>query len=153
MEHHEALPNLNISDSIPVQDIMEVTARLTQLMAEEAEYFRTMDIKSIGALQEEKNQLVIWLEAQQKMLAIHPNPAALVDEEDRAELEDIMADFTTVAQDNFQQVSIARNVNKKVVEAVTRAIREQEVVNTYTPRGNNRTNDHVPISYKLNQRA
>ena len=153
MEYDQQLPELAVSDEIPVQDIIDVSGRLTELMAEEAECFRTMDIASIAEMQEEKNQLLIWLEAQQKMLAVHPNPAALIDDDERAELEEAMELFTSVAEDNFQQASIARSVNKRIVEAVTKAIREQEVVNTYTPHGNNRDNHNVPVSYKLNQRA
>ena len=153
MEHTQNLPNLNVSDEIPVQDIIDVALRLTDLMADEAEYFRSMNLAEIGALQEEKSQLLIWLEAQQKMLAVHPDPAALIDEDERAALEEVMAEFTAVAKDNFHQASIARDVNQKVVEAVTTAIRNQEVVNTYTAHGGNRNNNDVPISYKLNQSA
>ena len=153
MENPTELPTLNITETIPVQDIIDVTTRLTDLMAEEAELFRTMNIEAIAALQEEKNQLVVWLEAQQKMLAVHPDPAALIDDEERDVLEEVMEDFTNIAQDNFHQATIARDVNKKVVTAVTNAIRDQEVVNTYTPNGGNANHQNVPISYKLNQSA
>jgi flagellar biosynthesis/type III secretory pathway chaperone len=152
MDQH-ILPNLAVSDTIPVEDIIQVSLRLTDLMAEETEHFRSMNIAAVTALQEEKNQLLIWLEAQQKMLAVHPEPAALIDDEDRDALEATIAEFTAVAKENFHQASIARDVNKRVVEAVTKAIQEQEVVSTYTPNGSNRNHHHVPISYKLNQNA
>lgn len=147
------LPEIQLGDSIPVNEVIAVTARLTDVLRLESEYLRVMNIREAGKLQDEKIRLTSWLEAQQKLISIRPELRDFIAAEERKAMEEVAVEFADAVEDNFRQVSIARVVNQKVVQAITDAMREQNSVATYNAQGANSTAGNASLSYNLNQRA
>jgi flagellar biosynthesis/type III secretory pathway chaperone len=148
------LPEIEISDMIQVDEIITVTERLTDVLREESDYLKTMQIRKVGVLQEEKLKLISWLEAQKKMIALNPDMKDQLDALDREEMGEVVEDFTKAVEENYHQASIARVVNERIVQAVTDALQAREHVNTYTAGGITSAPSRMQsVTFNVNQKA
>ncbi len=154
MENELVLPELQMTDAIVIHEVMAVTSRLADVLRRESDFLKQMNIGEAGKLQDEKIKLTAWLEAQKKLIAIRPELRDQISPQEREELEAIIEDFTDAMEENFRQVSIARVVNQKVVQAITESMREQQQLNTYNAYGTNTSRmSSAALSYNLNQKA
>lgn len=154
VEHMLELPAIEIGDKVQVEEIITVTRRLTQLLQEESVHLRHMRIKPVGALQDEKNRLIGWLEAQQKIIAINPVMRDSVDDNAQRALSEASENFARAVEENYHQASIARAVNQRVVQAVMEAVRDQNNLGTYGATGVQRSVTAANgFNFSLNQQA
>ena len=125
----------NEPDEINVSTLVSLTARLAQLLAEEADLLDEMKIKKIPALQEEKNLITNALEMQVKR--IHKNPALLenITAAERDELAHVSDVFNAVMDENHARLMTARAVNLQMVTAIRDLVREATQKSSYTPQG------------------
>lgn len=148
------LPELSIHDGIQVNEMVAVTARLTELLRAESQELRAMRIRAVGEMQEEKNMLISWLEAQKKIIALTPEMKDRLSEQERAEMTRVAEDFAVAVEENYHQASIARAVNQRVVQAINDSVRSNEHVNTYNAYGATRNGPTTAgLPFNVNQKA
>ena len=148
------LPEIAIHDSIQVNELVAVTARLTEVLREESKELRAMRIRAVGELQDEKNKLIGWLEAQKKIIALTPEMKDRLSEAERAEMARVAEDFAVAVEENYHQASIARAVNQRVVQAINDSAHSSEHVNTYNAYGATRNGvASAGLPFNVNQKA
>ncbi len=137
--------------SIQMQDIITLTARLAQIMAEEVDLLKQMNLKKIAALQEEKLFLTQALEANKKLLKRHPDLSEQIPSRDKADLAEVVEVFEAILEENHRKLQMAKEVNQQVVNAIREAVREQASTRCYNSNGQRPMNPYAAVSVTLNQ--
>src|SRR5690349_20065493 len=88
--------------SIRIQDVITLTARLAQLLAEEVDLLNDMKVSRIEALQQEKLFLVSALEAQRKLLDKYPHLTETIPSQDKADLQEVVDVFNEILEENHR---------------------------------------------------
>ena len=135
----------------PMPDIVSLTARLAQLMAEEADLLDEMRISEIAEFQEEKRLLLDALERQKKQFDKRPEMLDDMDMQEREELREMMRVFNDILQENYRRLLVAKEVNQTMVNAVADVVRESRSNGVYNDGGASQTSDELP-SVTLNQK-
>ncbi len=117
------------------QDVVMLTARLAQLLAEEVDLLGDMKLKKIEELQNEKIFLTNALEAQRKMIERHPYVMDTIPSRDKKDLEDVAAVFQNILDENHRKLLLAKEVNHKIVQAITEVVKETTQSRTYNGSG------------------
>lgn len=112
------------SRKLDTETISLLTARLAQVLAEETDLLSTMRVSEIEKLQHEKILLVEALEKQKRLIERRPELLATMTDEQALELAQIIEIFQAVMKENHRRLLIAREVNRKVVEAISDAFSE-----------------------------
>ena len=148
------LPEIALQDSIQVNELVAVTARLTEVLREESKQLKAMRIRAVGEIQEEKHKLISWLEAQKKIIALNPSMKDQLSDEERAAMAQVAEVFAQAVEENYHQASIARAVNQRVVQAINDSVRDRDHVNTYNAYGTTRgTVSTAGLPFNVNQKA
>jgi hypothetical protein len=138
-----------------VKELMSVAIRLAEILDEETSLLAKMDIAGLAKLHPEKLRLTQMLEMYQAL--IKANPAVMEDVPDdmRQKLVQVIAAFGQVMEHNFRQVTTAKIVNQKVVQAITDSIAEQQQLTVYNKSGGQlRYGAQTSgVSINLNQKA
>lgn len=142
-----------IPEKLNMQDIVTLTARLAQLLAEEVDQLKAMRLEKIRELQEEKQYLTQALEAHRRLLDKHPHLAETIPSRDRADLEGVVTVFQDILQENRRRLLMAREVNHRIVQAVTDVVREAAMSRVYDGRGAAGALGSDALSLTLNQTA
>jgi flagellar biosynthesis/type III secretory pathway chaperone len=129
------LPEISLDDSLKVDELIAVTARLTVLLKEESAHLKAMRIRAVAPLQEEKNRLISWLETQKKIIALNPHMKNDFSPQQQKKMSEVAEEFSRAVEENYHQTSIARAVNQRLVQAVADAVNEQTHVGTYNAYG------------------
>lgn len=140
-------------DHLDVDEMIQVTERLTDLLYEEVALLEAMNISGAGQLQNEKIALTQVLESQKMMLEIHPELVDDISEQDRQALSLVAEDFVTALEHNIRMVAVAKTVNGKVVQAIMETLQEQNSLGVYTKSGVTAAPPQHAISLTLNQQA
>ncbi|MEQ1789111.1 MAG: hypothetical protein ABL857_01575 [Rickettsiales bacterium] len=117
------------------QDVVMLTARLAQLLAEEVDLLGDMKVKKIEALQKEKVFLTNALEAQRKLIERHPYMKDTIPSRDKKDLEDVAAVFQNILEENHRKLLLAKEINHKIVQAITDVVKETTQSRTYNGNG------------------
>lgn len=120
---------------INIPDIISLTARLAQILAQEADLLQEMRIKDVAPLQKEKTMLANALEIYKKLIDKDPGMLRAATEEEREDLVTVTQIFDAVLQENYRRLLTAREVNLKVVEAITEAVGESNKNPVYDETG------------------
>lgn len=120
---------------LKIQDVITLTARLAQLLAQEVDLLKEMKIKDIEALQNEKIFITNALEAQRKLLSKHPHMLDTIPSQDRHDLEAVADVFNDILAENQRKLLLAREVNNKIVSAIKEVVREHTTSKTYNGGG------------------
>ena len=112
-----------------------LTLRLAQLLAEEVDLLDTMKIQDIARLHEEKVTLVHALEKQTRLIHQRPDLLESMQPAERERLEQVVAIFQHVLAENRRRLTVAREVNMAVVEAIKDAMQEHASRGIYSMRG------------------
>lgn len=138
---------------INVPEITNLTARLAQLLAEEADLLAAMQVKKIGELQKEKLFLINALENHRKLIARHPHLVETIPSRDKQDLEGVADVFRDILKENHRRLTMAREVNQKVVETITQVVRESSQSKVYGVDGTAGAMGTQAFSVTLNQTA
>ena len=139
--------------AIDVAGIASLTARLAQVLAEEADLLAAMKVKQIDALQKEKLFLINALETQRKMIDRHPHLLEAIPSRDKDDLQGIAEVFKDILAENHRRLSVAREMNRKVVETITQVVKESSMSSVYGDRGNPGALGTSALSVTYNQTA
>ncbi len=145
------LPEVHNFDALPIGEMIDVTARLTELLNEEIAYLDAMQIVRAGELQPEKIALTQVLEAQKKLIDTQPELLEQISDAERLELRETILDFNTALQRNVALVAVAKAVNQRVVTAVLDTLAEQQSTGAYTKLGVTASSPQGGMSISLNQ--
>ena len=136
-----------------VSDIISLTARLAQVLAEEADLLSAGDIKKVGELQKEKLLLTSALEREKKMISRNPEALQHVSAEDKQDLLSVMEIFNAILAENYRRMLVARDVNSFVVDAIGEVVNEATANSVYDKKARP---DHVAreqLSVTLDEKA
>lgn len=137
---------------VRAEDIITLTARLAQVLAEEADYLEKMQVSKIAALQKEKVMLTNALALIKKQL---PKERAFMDSIDPQEAEslrEVIMVFNEILEENYQRLNMARLVNQRVVEAITDVVKEQTRQDAYDGKGQVGNAATESVSISLNEK-
>jgi hypothetical protein len=143
------LPNgmMNLEDLIAVSD------HLADILYEESEYLRTMQLNKIAPLHEEKLQLTHQLETYQRLLEANPDILRRSDAKTLEHFKMVSDEFTTIMKENFRLNAVARTVNQRVVQAISDAMFETQRIASYNRQGTTSMTGDLTMWFNLNQRA
>lgn len=136
---------------LDVRAIITVTARLAQLLAEEVDLLSDMKVSKIEALQNEKIFLTNALEAQKKLINKYPHLTETIPSRDRHDLEEVVAVFNDILEQNHRKLLLAKEVNHKIVEAITSVVKEHSLSKTYDGNGITGMAPYETLSVTLNK--
>ncbi len=120
---------------IDVESIIALTARLSQVLAEEADFLSEMKTDKIEQLQKEKIHLLEALEAQKKFIDRNPELLDELTDDECLELAQIIEIFQTVMRENHRRLLIAKEVNRTVVRAISDAASDAAKNGLYDRKG------------------
>jgi hypothetical protein len=143
--HSPALRRINVGD------VITLTARLAQVMAEEVDLLKGMKVKAIDALQEEKLFLIQALETHKKILKRSPEISEQIPSRDRQDLADVVKVFEDVLEENHRKLQMAKEVNQQIVRAIREVVCEQSATRYYNNSGMRPMSPHSTMSVTLNQ--
>lgn len=145
------LPDVPSFDALPIEEMIEVTGRLTELLNQEVLLLEQMNVTQAGELQPEKIALTQVLEAQKRLIEMQPELIDEVSDDDRAALRGSIEVFNKALQRNVRLVAVAKAVNQRVVQAVLDALAEQQSTGAYTKSGVTAAAAPQGVSISLNQ--
>jgi hypothetical protein len=132
--------------------VVTLTARLAQILAEEVDLLAEMKISKIEALQQEKIFITNALEAQRKHLDKHPHLRETIPSQDKEDLARVVEVFNDMLEENHRKLMLAKEVNYKIVEAITDVVRQSTQSNVYNGYGATGFAPFETLSVTLNKR-
>ena len=146
-----AMNNKKKPVSIKSKDVITLTARLAQILAEEVDLLREMKVNDIEGLQEEKLYLIEALEAHKRVLRSHPELSETIPSRDKKDLQEIVDVFGDVLEENHRRLQMAKEVNQQVVHAIRDVVTEHATSKYYDQGGVKQVAPYETVSVTLNQ--
>ncbi|MDX2073089.1 MAG: hypothetical protein SFX19_01835 [Alphaproteobacteria bacterium] len=138
---------------IRIQDVVTLTARLAQLLAEEVDLLGGMKLKEVEKLQHEKMFITNALDAQRKLLDKHPNALEQIPSRDKADLQRVVDVFNNILKENHRKLLLAKEVNHKIVSAIKEVVRDHTSSRTYGGDGITHYAPYETISVTLDSKV
>ena len=117
---------MNTQSALAIDDFIDVSNRLTELMTAEVTSLRAMRPKDIAPLQEEKAALTErysrYMQAFRSGDPTAPQPA---NSDERAHIQEAVTRLTEVARTNSLALQAARTVNERLVKHVAQAVTQR----------------------------
>ena len=117
-DHEAAIPTF--------KDIIEEVQELRDLLREETECLRGMDVLAVKALHERKLTLIRRIEIHKELVRKHHQLLGDKTPEDIATFMRLAGEIDTVIAENYQEVRLAKEVNREVIQAITYAAQKHE---------------------------
>jgi len=120
-----ALPERNASNvdmSLNFSGIVNDVKKLREILLKENELLKKMKVKEIGEIHEEKVRLIRRLEISKQLVRKNPSLMNERRDEEINEFIEISADLDQIVGENYREVLKAKEVNKRVVEAIFHAV-------------------------------
>ncbi len=136
---------------VKIQDVITLTARLAQLLAEEVDLLSEMKVSRIEALQKEKLFLTNALDTMRKAAEKTPQFSETIPSQDRKDLQEVVDVFNSILEENHRKLLMAREVNHKIVQAITDVVKESTISRVYDLRGTSGNTPYSTLSVTLNQ--
>jgi hypothetical protein len=137
---------------LKVQNVITLTARLAQILAEEVDLLSNMKVADIKTLQAEKLFLINALEAQRKLVEKHPELLDTIQLHDKRDLQEVVKVFNNILEENHRKLLVAKEVNRKVVQAITDVVTRQTRRMAYNRNGTTGSAPFEALSVTLNER-
>jgi hypothetical protein len=153
-EHGHELPHIEVPASgMDLDELMDVTARLADILEQETEHLRRMEIGAMAKLQEKKLELTLMLESYKKLLKSQPDLLKAADAQKLKDFAELSEDLTAMVAENFRRTAVARAVNQRVVNTIIETMSEASRPGTYNRSGHSNMKQDMSLSFSLNQRA
>lgn len=144
-------PMMKKEPELKVQQVITLTARLAQILAEEVDLLSEMKISKIEALQREKLFLTSALEAQRKLIDKNPQLVETIPSQDKKDLQEVVEVFNNILEENSHKLLLAREVNHKIVQAITQVVKENTLSRVYDGKGATGYAPYETLSVTLNK--
>ena len=145
---------MNLEANAPelkIKDVITLTARLAQLLAEEADHLGAMKMKAVEKLQEEKIFLTNALEAHRKLLLKHPYLIDTIPSQDKNDLSRMVDIFNDILEENHRKLLMAKEVNHKIVCCIKDVVKERTMSKVYSGSGATMAAPYESLSITLNK--
>lgn len=153
-QHGLELPNVNIpAAGMDIDDLMDVTARLADVLEAETRHLRLMEVDALAKLHEKKVELTLTLESYQRLLKSQPGLLKDADERKLKEFAELSEELTALVEENFRRTAVARAVNQRVVQTIIEAMSEQTHTGAYNRYGGSSLKQDMSLSLNLNHKA
>lgn len=136
---------------IKVKDVITLTARLAQLLAEEVDLLGAMKVSKIEALQQEKLFLISALDSQRKLIDKNPQLRETIPSQDKHDLQEVVDVFNDILAENHRKLLLAREVNYKIVQAITSVVKQNTMNRAYNGKGLTGYAPYETLSVTLNK--
>jgi hypothetical protein len=137
---------------LKMKDVITLTARLAQLLAEEVDFLSAMKVDKIEGLQQEKLFLINALDAQRKLVDRFPHLRNTISAQEKHDLEAVVKVFNNILAENHRKLQLAREVNYKIVQAITSVVKQNTQSRVYNVRGHTGYAPYETLSVTLNKR-
>lgn len=137
--------------AINARDLITLTARLAQILAEEVDLLKALKVREIDKLQEEKLFLIDALETYKKIIVRHPELSETIPSRDKADLQAMVDVFEGVLDENRRRLQMAKEVNQQVVKAIREVVTEHAETPYYGMDGMRSIGAFERMSVTLNQ--
>lgn len=127
--------NMQSHPQVNLPDITALSARLAHILALEADMLKDMKVSEIEPLQKEKQLLTSALEAQKKLLERNPDILKGASAEEKSKFKKVVAAFNHVLKENHRRLRMAKEVNRKVVEAIAEVANADATRHVYNGNG------------------
>ena len=121
--------------AINMENVMALIARLAQILALEVDHLKEMDVAALEPMLNEKKWLTKAIELQLKRVTKYPHLLENISDEDREEFRDLVSVFNDIKQENHRRLLAAKEVNARVVEAITEVVNEHNRKPNYDRQG------------------
>lgn len=153
MQLHQQGKRMAPPPPLQVDELMDATLRLSDLLAEESTLIDALKFGEIARMQEEKSRLTKLLETYQAMMAADKGFLQGLPPKTREELLLRTDDLAVSVEENFRKLSVARAVNSRVMQAIMDVMGEAQRPGTYGRNGMATQNHDLTLSMNLNQQA
>jgi hypothetical protein len=133
-------------DAISYETLKLLIARLAQLLAQEADYLDGMQIGGVASLQVEKKALVDALEKQKKLITRRSRLVGEMTDDQYDDLYRVVEVFNLVLEENHKRLMVAKEINARMVEAITELANENAKQGFYTHKGERAGDPSVSLS-------
>ncbi len=140
------------AEAKPMQDIVTMTARLAQILAEEVDLLTEMKVGKIAELQEEKLFLTAALDARKRAVQKNPKLRDALNPAQREELRKVVEVFNNVLRENHRKLQLAKQVNQKIIGIIRDVVRETVSTGLYNGNGQAYAFAQNTLSVTLNRR-
>lgn len=140
-----------ITAELNIQDVVTLTARLAQLLAEEVDLLGEMKVAKIEALQKEKHFLINALEAQRKLVDRNPHLLETIPSQDKKDLQDVVELFNDILEENHRKLLVAKEINHKIVQAITDVVKQSTRRPVYDGKGTTNQAPYETLSVTLDK--
>jgi len=141
-----------VAPELKVKNVITLTARLAQLLAEEVDLLSEMKVAKIEPLQQEKLFLVAALDAQRKLIDKHPHLLETIPSQDQQDLKEVVEVFNNILAENHRKLLLAKEVNHKIVQAITTVVMQSTKRMVYDDKGLTGIAPFETLSVTLNKR-
>lgn len=119
----------------PVENLIDVSSRLIELMTREIEFLKNMQPQEIRALQHEKSMLANAYE--RSMAALRADPELLHGAERtiKRELSDLTVRFEAVLAENERALRAVKSVSERLLDAIVNTVAEKQAGAAYSATG------------------
>jgi len=121
--------------TINMENVMALVARLAQILALEVDHLGDMDVKAIEPIQNEKKWLTKAVELQLKRVQKFPYLLNEVTEDEREDFRELVTVFNEIKLENHRRLLAAKQVNERVVQAITEVVNEHNRKPSYDIKG------------------
>ncbi len=111
---------------VSLNEVVADVQALTTLLGQESRALKAMDIETVKNLHEEKLRLIKKIELQKRIIKLRPNLLDRDMEVDESLMLSIDKKLQQVARQNFNEVLAAKEVNKQVMDALSKAAAQYE---------------------------
>lgn len=146
-------PQAPATPKIKIQDVITLTARLAQLLAEEVDLLNEMKVSKIEALQQEKLFLTNALDAQRKLVQKHPHLLESIPSQDKQDLKEVVDVFNHILEENHKKLQMAKEVNHRIVQAITTVVKQSTLSRVYDGKGTTGAAPYETLSVTLNKKV
>jgi len=138
---------------IKMKDVITLTARLAQVLAEEVDLLSAMKVPKIEALQREKIFLTNALETQRRLIDKHPNLVETIPSQDKEDMKKVVDVFNNILEENHRRLLVAKEINHKIVQAITDVVKKSTLSRVYDVHGLTGPAPYETLSVTLNKRV
>lgn len=153
-DHGLELPHIEVPvGGMDLDELMDVTARLADVLEEETQHLQRMEIDALAKLQDKKVELTLLLEAYQRTLKAQPDLLKHADSGKLEQFSQLTDELTALVEENFRRTAVARAVNQRVVQTIIETVSEHNRPGTYNRYGNSSLKQDMSLSFNLNHKA
>jgi hypothetical protein len=123
-----------------MSQIIELTIRLGQLLAQEVMHLRAMEISAVEKLQKEKARLTAALEKIEREVTQAPPSFT---REEKEEYLSVHSAFQEILKENQRHLFVAREINAQIVGVIRESRLNEESTPVYTQKGERERHHHA----------